>query len=104
MTHSIAVVDRRQGGEAVLNAHGVSFSSLADITEELFIEAARSGYISAEQLDLIRSFQSDPSRFMLDFFADHPRFLDEQIALGGKAKERALLCIEKGYHVAGGKT
>ena len=34
---------------------------------------------------------------MKDFIASHPDFIDEQIALGGKNKERAELAKAKGY-------
>ena len=34
---------------------------------------------------------------MDEFLAEHPNFIDEQIALGGKTAERANLAIEKGY-------
>ena len=34
---------------------------------------------------------------MDEFLAEHPGFIDEQIALGGKTAERANLAIEKGY-------
>ena len=32
-----------------------------------------------------------------DFFKNNPTFIDDQIALGGKAKQRAELAIEKGF-------
>ncbi len=104
MAHSISVIDRRQGGGGILRQHGVGYEALADITEDLFSRARDSGYLSDGQFDLIRSFIQDPDRFMLDFFQAHPTFLDDQIALGGKARERALRCIENGYHLPGRNT
>ncbi|MHB1452576.1 MAG: orotate phosphoribosyltransferase [Saccharofermentanales bacterium] len=101
MKHSISVIDRKQGGGEVLAANHVTFSALADITEDLFAKAANNGYISREQLALVQSFMNDPARFMLDFFSENPLFLDQQISLGGKAEERALRCIENQYHLPG---
>jgi orotate phosphoribosyltransferase len=34
---------------------------------------------------------------MKTFLAQHPTFLQEQLALGGKNKERAALCLEQGF-------
>lgn len=101
MKYSIAVIDRKQGGREVLEENHVDFFALADITEDLFITAARSAYISKEQLKLVQSFIHDPSGFMLDFFTENPLFLEQQISLGGKSKERALRCIENKYNLPG---
>ncbi|MHB8964196.1 MAG: orotate phosphoribosyltransferase [Saccharofermentanales bacterium] len=101
MKYSIAVIDRKQGGGEVLAESHVDFHALAVITEELFIKAAKNAYISEEQLSLVQSFMSDPSKFMLDFFSENSLFLEQQIQLGGKAKERALRCIENRYHLPG---
>ncbi len=101
ISSSVAVVDRNQGGAMILENEGIDFHSLTLITDEFFFQAKKSGYISEEQLYMIRSFTADPDKFMLDFFASDPGFLDRQIAEGGKAKERALRCIENGYNVSG---
>ncbi len=94
---SLSVVDRNQGGAEVMASEGIRFKALAVITDDFFENAMRSGYISDEQFCMIRSFTADPDRFIVDFLASDPGFLERQIALGGKAKERALRCIEQGY-------
>lgn len=97
ITDTIAVVDRHQGGEAVLKNLGVNMDTLVGIDKELFTEALELGVINKDQYDLVLSFIEDPDKYMKDFIASHPSFIDEQIALGGKNKERAELALSKGY-------
>ncbi|MBQ4270453.1 MAG: orotate phosphoribosyltransferase [Clostridiales bacterium] len=94
---TIAVIDRRQSGREVLKALGVDMDTLAGIDASLFDQAKDSGYINEQQYDLVMKFLSDPDKYMKDFISDHPDFIKGQIALGGKAKERAELAISKGY-------
>lgn len=94
---SLAVVDRDQGGREVLANAGIPLATLVKIEPSLFETAHRLGVVTEEQLSMVLSFMKDPNRFMHDFFAVHPTFLEEQKALGGKAKERAELCIQKGF-------
>lgn len=94
---SLAVVDRDQGGREVLASAGIPLTTLVKIEPSLFETAHRLGVVTKEQLSMVLSFMQDPNRFMHDFFAAHPAFLEEQKALGGKAKERAELCIQKGF-------
>jgi len=94
---TIAVIDRRQSGREVLKALGVDMDTLAGIDTALFDQAKDSGYINEQQYDLVMKFLSDPDKYMKDFISDHPDFIKGQIALGGKAKERAELAISKGY-------
>ncbi|MBO4242850.1 MAG: orotate phosphoribosyltransferase [Clostridiales bacterium] len=94
---TIAVIDRRQSGREVLKGLGVDMDTLAGIDASLFDQAKGSGYINEQQYDLVMKFLSDPDKYMKDFISDHPDFINSQIALGGKAKERAELAISKGY-------
>ena len=94
---SVAVVDRDQGGREVLQRAGIPLTTLVKIEPSLFETASRMGVVTQEQLSLVLAFMQDPNRFMHDFLAAHPDFLAGQIALGGKAKERAELCIQKGF-------
>ena len=94
---SLAVVDRDQGGREILADAGIPLTTLVKIEPSLFETAHRLGVVTEEQLSMVLSFMQDPNRFMHDFFAAHPTFLEEQKALGGKAKERAELCIQKGF-------
>lgn len=97
MEDTIAVVDRKQGGAEILAGEGVRLHSFAGIDITLFENAEKKGAITPEQLDIVRKFMADPKEFMADFFRTHPDYIKEQLALGGKAKERAETAIEKGY-------
>jgi len=99
---TIAVVDRKQGAEEILLSAGVQLHSLAQIDMHLFEAAASSGDLTQEQLALVRSFIGHPKEFMTRFLQMHPHYIDEQIALGGKAKERAEVAISKGFAPAPG--
>ena len=97
ITASVAVVDRDQGGREILQRAGIPLTTLVKIEPSLFETARSLGVVTEEQLSMVLAFMQDPNRFMHDFFAAHPDFLAGQIALGGKAKERAELCIQKGF-------
>ena len=97
ITDTIAVVDRHQNGRKVLEGLGVSMETLTGVNKELFDEALQNGAIDKAQYDLVLKFLDDPDKYMKDFIASHPTFIDEQIALGGKAKERAELAVSKGF-------
>ena len=97
MEDTIAVVNRKQGGDEILAAEGVRLHSFADIDITLFESAEKSGAITAEQLKAVQDFMANPKDFMSDFFRTHPDYIKDQLALGGKAKERAEMAIEKGY-------
>lgn len=94
---SLAVVDRDQGGREVLAEAGIPLTTLVKIDPSLFETARTLGVVTEEQLAMVRSFMQDLNGFMRAFLNAHPTFLQEQIALGGKAKERAERCIEKGF-------
>ena len=97
ITDTVAVVDRHQGGEQTLKNLGVNMDTLVGIDKELFDEALKEGIIDQAQFDLVMSFLEDPDKYMKDFIASHPSFIDDQIALGGKNKERAELARSKGF-------
>lgn len=94
---TIAVVDRKQNGRAVLKGLGVNMETLTAVDKELFDEALANGSVNEAQYELVLQFLKDPDKYMKDFIASHPDFISEQIALGGKAKERAELAISKGF-------
>ena len=71
--------------------------TLTGINKELFDEALADNVISQQQYDLVMKFLSSPDDYMKDFINTHPDFIASQIALGGKAKQRAELAIEKGF-------
>ena len=97
ITDTVAVIDRHQNGRAVLESLGVEMETLAGIDKELFDKGLDSNYIDQAQYDLVMDFLADPDKYMKSFIAAHPTFIDDQIALGGKAKERAELAVSKGF-------
>jgi len=94
---ALVVVDRDQGGEAALAKAGVPLRSLVKVDAGLFDEAVAQGKLTAAQGDMARGFLASPEGFMREFLRHHPGFLQEQIALGGRAKERAERCIAMGF-------
>lgn len=97
IAHSLAVVDRDQGGSKILADAGCPLTTLVVIKPELFETAQKMGRITKEQLDLVLSFIADPDAFMTDFLLAHPDFLANEIAKGGKSAQRAQLCIDSGF-------
>lgn len=102
MDDTLVVVDRKQGGEEILLAEGVRLHSLANIDPDLFHHARENGDITEDQLTMITAFMENPRDYMNHFFAAHPDYIKEQMALGGKAKERAEMAVAKGYAPAPG--
>lgn len=102
MEDTIAVVDRRQGGNEVLLAQGVRLHSFAGIDRQLFERAGEIGQITKEQILMIDAFLVSPKDYMKEFFKAHPGYIQEQLDLGGKAKERAEMAVAKGYAPAPG--
>jgi orotate phosphoribosyltransferase len=97
ITDTLAVIDRNQSGAVILADQGVSLHCLARIDASFLEKAENAGQISQRQRQLISQFMADPHQFMLDFLQTHPDFLEQQLAAGGKNRERARLCIEQGY-------
>lgn len=97
ISNTIAVVDRKQNGRSVLKGLGVEMETLTAIDKDLFEEALGEGIINQQQFDLVMRFLNDPDEYMKGFIREHPGFIDSQLALGGKAAERAELAIGKGY-------
>lgn len=96
MPLTLAIVDRDQGGSEWLAENGCELLALTRIDRQLFDQALQNGLIDKAQYDLISQFIESPHDFMHRFLANHPDFLNQQIAMGGKNEERARLCIEKG--------
>lgn len=94
---TLVVVDRDQGGEQILTGQGVRLHSLIRVDEAFLSAAHNGGRLNDAQLAMVRAFLAHPETFTPDFVAAHPDFLNQQIALGGKAGERARLCMEKGF-------
>lgn len=94
---TIAVIDRLQGGEANLAKQGVSMYTFAKIELPLFDEGVNKGILTSAQRDMVAHFMENPIDYMKAFLTAHPDFIDEQIALGGKPKQRAEMAISRGY-------
>ena len=97
IAYSMAVVDRDQGGRQILENAGIPLTTLIKIDTDFFEAAAKMGVLTAAQEEMCIRFMQDPGAFMHAFLEAHPTFLAEQIAMGGKNKQRAELCIEKGF-------
>jgi len=97
ITDTVAIVDRKQNGRKVLEDLGVNMETLTAIDKALFDHAKDTGAIDEDQYNLVMKFLENPDTYMQDFLKNNPNFIKDQIAMGGKAKQRAELAIEKGY-------
>jgi orotate phosphoribosyltransferase len=95
--NTLSIVDRRQGGADVLESEGVSLTSLINIDDKLFEKAVENNLMTDSQREQITLFMQDPHLYMKTFLRNHPDFLQNQLQQGGKAAERAKLCLELGY-------
>ena len=91
MPDTLTVVDRDQGGGKVLSESGTRLHALTVFSSDLFVQALRADLITEAQYRQILQFLEDPSAFQYAFLREHPDFLDEQIARGGKIADRARL-------------
>lgn len=98
IAHSLVVVDRKQGGAEKLNALGIHHHAIIGIDEGLFDRARVLGIIDSEQHQMIAMYLRDPKGAMREFLLSHPSFIRESLQAGGKAAERAALCLEKDYY------
>ncbi|MDI9499032.1 MAG: orotate phosphoribosyltransferase [Bacillota bacterium] len=85
---TVAVVDRVQGGAAVLEAEGVRLHALVRFDRELFVAAARAGHITAGQLEQILAYGADPRGYVRTFLRRHPNFLETMAARDTRTRER----------------
>jgi len=97
MPVTLAVIDRDQGGREWLAQAGTELLALTRIDRSLFAQALYDQRINDDQFRQINRFIDDPLDYMRHFLAEHPDFIQQQLASGGKNRERALLCLEKGY-------
>lgn len=88
MTDTLAVVDREQGGNAILQAAGVRAQTLVSIDETLFADAVTRGLISPLQAEGLRHYGEDELAYVRAFLAAHPDFLAKEEARDLKTKER----------------
>lgn len=92
---SVSVVDRLQGGKAVLSKNKIESYSLIDINKELFVLAEQKELINEEQKNMILDYIDDPNAAMKKFLSQYPNFLENELkGDNSKNAERAKLCIE----------
>jgi hypothetical protein len=94
LVKTLTVIDRDQGGSALLAAEGVKLYSMFKSNAGFFRNAAKQGHIGAEQLDLILGYLEDPHRSMRSFLIEHPDFLLNSLAADEKTAKRAKMCVE----------
>lgn len=92
---TLAIVDRRQGGAAVLRQNNVNLHSLCRIEGEFFSRAYEQGLIDDRQLAMLRDFIQDPDLFMQRFLQANPDYINQQLAKGGKNALRARRYLEQ---------
>lgn len=98
---SVAVVDRMQGGDQVLNNLGIRSLSLLQINETLFEKAKELGIINDAQLEMLNNFAENPDSSMREFLINHPEFLENSLnSSDAKTAKRAKLCKDQNlYHL-----
>lgn len=96
---SVAVVNRLQGGDQVLNNLGIRSLSLLQINETLFEKAKELGIINEVQLKMLNQFAEDPYKSMRDFIIAHPDFLENSLnSSDNKTAKRAKTCQEQNLY------
>ena len=85
---AINVVDRGQGGEEVLQRHGVLPRHLIQLGPEFFQEMAQAGYLTPATAQQLIEYHRQPRESMKRFLEEHPEILQEALP-GEDAKIRA---------------
>lgn len=101
MKWSLVVIDRKQGGEELLNSFGVKSLSMVDINIDLFKMVLEMGIINNEQFSMIENYIDDPKEAMAKFLKDNPEFLENALKADDRTRERAKLLIEKDFYGLG---
>lgn len=96
---SVAVVDRLQGGDQVLNNLGIRSLSLLQVNETLFVKAKELGIINEAQLEMLNKFAEDPYQSMRNFLIAHPEFLEDSLnSTDARTAKRAKTCKEQNLY------
>lgn len=96
---SVAVVNRLQGGDQVLNNLGIRSLSLLQINESLFEKAKELGIINDAQLNMLNQFTKEPDQSMKNFLIQHPEFLENSLnSSNPKTAKRAKACKEQNLY------
>lgn len=97
------IVDRKQGGDELLEKEGVKTISLTSVDIHLFEKAFESGIINEVSLDMVKNFIDDPYTSMRNFLINHPEFIEESLkATDPKTPGRIRELLDKDlYNLAG---
>lgn len=97
IVQAFAMLDRCQGGEAVLGDAGVRLTTLGRIDQAFLDRALAEGKLTPEEKRLIELFLADEVAFLKTFIRQRPDFLPDTLAAGGKPAERARLAMAAGW-------
>jgi len=95
---SLTVLDRAQGGSAVLGSLGIRHLAPAVLDAGFFKRALSAGRVDEKQYERLIKYIGDPDGTMKAFLAENPNFLRDAAAAGGKEAERARMCVESGIY------
>lgn len=98
MKCSLVVVDRKQGGEELLQSFGVRSLSMVSIDPAFFSRALELFLIGGAQYRMLLDYMKNPREAMKAFLEKHPEFMADSLAADEKTRERARLCLEKGIY------
>ena len=88
LDHTLVVVDRCQGGEAILADAKVELHALLRLEPSFFQDAQTSGQISEAQLGALSRYYQNPQGYVEHFLQEHPNFLEEEAQKDAKTAER----------------
>lgn len=98
MTDTVVCVNRNQGGNVLLKEKGVNLHSLISVDRDMFESLYEKKLIDEKQYNLILEYTKDPDGAMKRFVLNNPSFLENALNGDERTRERALLCIEKGFY------
>jgi orotate phosphoribosyltransferase len=98
ITSTLVVVDRKQGGGELLERNSVALHSMVSIDREFFTKAYKLGLINKGQYDMLLEYTDNPKASMKEFLDTHPEFMEDSLSGDARTRERALLCLEKGFY------
>lgn len=94
--HALFIIDRMDGGTQVLTDCNVEVHSLLKINDELLENAFNLGFISKEQLEVVRNFKKDPMDSMKQFLINHPEFIENAKKSDNiKTQQRVKILLEQ---------
>jgi len=98
---SVVVVDRKQGGDKVLNSFNIKSYKMVGVDIELFKKALDMGMIKEEQFNMIDEYIKNPKESMATFLRENTEFLKQALNSDDKTKKRAKLMLDKNIYDLG---